>query len=455
MLLIISDIHLGDGTTAESIPPSAFQLFADRLKETAYFASWRADGSYRPIENIDLVLMGDVLDPLHSTLWLNTKSEDDDYLRPWSDPSLDSFPTTLREVTNDILRHNKEALEVLRRCAAGEVVNIPPATANGTPDYDTEERIPLEVRTHYMVGNHDWYYHLPGEAFDQIRQDIIDALGLSNLPTNFPFELEEYPPLMDIFNQYRVYGRHGDCFDKFNFDSEKGRNHGTLGDVFTMEVLNRFPVAVQRRFGDELPGGIVDSLRRLTNVRPVLAAPLWISGQIKNYAGNKALEKELKGVWDDICEEFLDTDFVRETDKFFQFDIVDAMELVVGISKRASFDTINEVVAWASDKFASKGHSFAEHALQEPAFVNDFVRYIVYGHTHHHEIVPLDEDLKPPHTKSQLYFNSGTWHSYYALAIKNPAEQKFVPYQTLTYLIFYKDGERDGRHFETWSGTYI
>jgi len=48
MLLIISDIHLGDGTTAESIPPSAFQLFANRVREMAYFASWRADGTYRP-----------------------------------------------------------------------------------------------------------------------------------------------------------------------------------------------------------------------------------------------------------------------------------------------------------------------------------------------------------------------------------------------------------------------
>lgn len=455
MLLIISDIHLGDGTTAESILPSAFQLFADRLKETAYFASWRADGSYRPIENIDLVLMGDILDPLHSTLWLATRPGDENYLRPWSDSTLDAYQTTLREATNAILAHNQEALDILRRCAAGEVVSVPPATANGRPDFETEIRNPLKVRMHYMIGNHDWYYHLPGQAFDQIRQDIIDALGLSNPSTNFPYELEEYSPLMDIFSQYEVYGRHGDCFDKFNFDSEKGRNHGTLGDVFTMEVLNRFPVEVKRRFGDELPEGIVDSLRRLTNIRPVLATPLWISGQIKNYAGSNALEKELKGVWDDICEEFLQTDYVREADKFFQFDIVDAMQLVVGLSKRASFETINQVVAWASDKFTNKGHSFAEHALQEPAFAEDSARYIVYGHTHHHEIVPLDEDMKPPHTKSQLYFNSGTWHSYYSLAIKNPAEQKFVPYQTLTYLIFYKDGERGGRHFETWSGTYV
>ena len=454
MLVIISDVHLGDGTTAESIPPSAFQLFSNRLRESAHYASWRADGSYRPIENIDLVLLGDILDPLHSTLWLDTAPGSADYLRPWSDPDRTGYVAKLREVTRAILAENKQAIDMLRRCADGEVVSIQPATRAGKLDRDTRERIPLKVRIHYVAGNHDWYYHLPGEAFDQIRQENISAIGLHNPNSSFPYELEELPPLKDIFDRYKVYGRHGDFYDKFNFDREKGRNHSALGDVFTMEVLNRFPIEVQKRFGERLPEGIVDSLRRLTNIRPVLATPLWISGQIRNYAGSAALEEVLKKVWDDICDEFLQMDYVREADKAFQFDIVDAMEWIVKISRRASFNTINELVVWIHDKLGGGEQSFASHALREPAFLDDSARYIVYGHTHHHEIVPLDEDMKPPHSESQVYFNSGTWHSYYALAIKNPGEQKFVPYQTLTYLTFYKDDERNGHHFETWSGAY-
>ena len=155
MLLIISDVHLGDGTTAKSIPASAFRLFADRLRETAYYASWRADGAYRPIESIDLLLMGDILDPLHSTRWLTTAPGDENYIRPWSSATSPLYPTTLREVTDAILDHNNEALEVLRRCAAGELVAVPPATSGGKPDHQTSERIPLKVRIHYMCGNHD------------------------------------------------------------------------------------------------------------------------------------------------------------------------------------------------------------------------------------------------------------------------------------------------------------
>ena len=49
MLVVVSDLHLGDGTTAESIPASAFYLFAKRLRQDAHFASMR-HGKYNPIE---------------------------------------------------------------------------------------------------------------------------------------------------------------------------------------------------------------------------------------------------------------------------------------------------------------------------------------------------------------------------------------------------------------------
>ena len=58
MLIIISDIHIGDGTCSQSISAAAFRLFADRLKELAFNASWRADGRYRPLESIEISNVG-------------------------------------------------------------------------------------------------------------------------------------------------------------------------------------------------------------------------------------------------------------------------------------------------------------------------------------------------------------------------------------------------------------
>lgn len=455
MLVIISDIHLGDGTTFASISPVAFELFASRLSETAYFASFRKDGSYRPIENIDLVLMGDILDPLHSTLWLDTQLDDFNYTRPWTDSSSPHYAAKLQQITQAIIEENQEALDVLRQLARAEAIRIRPANWRHKPNLNTKRRSPVKVNIYYMIGNHDWYYHLPGAAFDEVRQGMVTAMGLSNSTSPFPHTLEESPELRKLFQDYKVYGRHGDIYDKFNFDASKGRDHATLGDALGVEVFNRFPLAVQERFGDELPPALVDSLRRLVNIRPVLAAPLWISGQIKHYAGSDALESKIKQVWDDLCEQFLQLDFVREADKAFKFDIVDVLELVVKISKRTSFTTINDLTVWLRDKLGSENLSYANHALREPAFTDNSARYIVYGHTHHHEVVSLDDDGNTLNPNSQVYLNSGTWHSYYDLAIKNPFEQKFVPYQTLTYLTFFKDDEREGRQFEAWSGTFM
>ena len=455
MLVIISDIHLGDGTTANSISPTAFELFANRLRETAYFASFRKDGTYRPIETLDLLLLGDILDPLHSTLWLNTAPSAPNYARPWTDTNNPAFAKKLSETTLAIIDVNRESLEILHSCANGQTILLPPANARHQPDTDSRERIPVRVRIHYMVGNHDWYYRLPGEVFDRVRKTVIESLGLCNDSAPFPYEVQENPALHEILQSYRVFARHGDYYDNFNFNRDLGRNHATLGDVFTMDVCNRYPVEVQKRYGDRLPQGVIDSLRLITNIRPALAAPLWISGQIRRHAESAALEAEFKKVWDDLCDEFLQLDFVRELDKSFQFDIVDALELVLKISKQTSFETLDDLVIWVHEKLNENERSLAENALKEPAFLDNSARFIVYGHTHHHEIVPLDSDGEPPNERNQFYFNSGTWRSYYDLAIKNPREQKFGRYQTFTYLTFYKDGERSGREFEAWSGAFV
>jgi len=225
-----------------------------------------------------------------------------------------------------------------------------------------------------------------------------------------------------------------------------------------MEVCNRYPEELKRR--SELNQEIVDNMRHITNIRPALATPLWVTGQLRKLAMENKLkevgEAELKGIWDDLADNFLHLDFVHQADKAFEFDIVDTMQLAIKISKVISFETIDNLVfRLQNKKSAGSDRSFTSYALQEPAFLDNSARYIVYGHTHHHEIVPLDADGEPPLEQDQFYFNSGTWRSYYDLAVKDPKEQKFVRYQTLTYLTFYKDEEREGRLFETWSGAYV
>jgi UDP-2,3-diacylglucosamine pyrophosphatase LpxH len=454
MLIIISDLHLGDGTCGKSISPSAFHLFASRMRELAYQASWRKDNSYKPVESIDLVLLGDILDPQHSMHWLDTQPGDPDYTRPWTDPNAPEYAVRLRRATRAILEHNAEGLKVLRDCARGKMIYLSPATANRSPDFQSINLFYPTVRIHYMVGNHDWYYRLPGQDFDQIRQEIIEAIGLSNPVNLFPWEVEEWGSLKDLFDRYKFYGRHGDVYDKFNYDSQKGRNAAALGDAFAVEMLNRYPLEVARQLGSELPLALVDSLRKLTNIRPALVAPLWISGQIKQHSPSRSMETQLKKIWDNMGQEFLNVDFVRQADKAFKFDMVDGLQLILGISRRTSFKQINDVVVWARNKMWGGQISYVKYALEEPAFLKGAARYVAYGHTHNPEVIPLDSDGTPPTTAYQMYMNSGSWHSYYTLTVKNPKDQKFVPYQMLSYLVYYRDDQRGGRHFESWSGAF-
>jgi len=458
MLIIASDIHLVDGTCAKSISPSAFYLFEDRLRQTAYQASWRKDNTYHPIDGIDLVLMGDILDPLHSTRWLDTQPGNANTIRPWVDPLKTGYDSKLHEVTRAIIETNAEGLKIIKNLSRPGALTIPPAKRNGKPALKSHTPVAIPVRVYYTIGNHDWYYHLPDKRFDAIRQDIIDVLGLNNPANPFPYEMDEYEPLKELGTRYKILMRHGDYYDHFNFDPEKGRDVGTLGDVFAMEVLNRFPVEVQKQLGDQLPEGLLDGLRRIVNVRPVLVTPLWIENQINEHAGSPALETELKRIWDQVCDEFLNTDFVRNAHKAFKFDTVDALRLAVKITDRTSLTTINELVNWLRSNMGSGEISYAAHALDESAIQKDQARFVVYGHTHFHEIVPLDAYGYLSDPESQIYINSGTWHSYYAIAAKNHLKihqpDEFVPYQSMTYLAFYKEGERGGKSFEAWSGTF-
>ena len=62
MLVIISDLHLTDGSSGETIRAGAFRVFRESIRNMAYDASWRSDGTYKPIEEMHLVLLGDILD---------------------------------------------------------------------------------------------------------------------------------------------------------------------------------------------------------------------------------------------------------------------------------------------------------------------------------------------------------------------------------------------------------
>ena len=97
---------------------------------------------------------------------------------------------------------------------------------------------------------------------------------------------------------------------------------------------------------------------------------------------------------------------------------------------------------------------FYKHVKVEAAFNDRSSRFFLYGHTHDPVIVPLDAVQSGGKTTlEQMYFNSGTWRRVHKMAEVDPDKHEFMSFSVMTYLAFYKDGERRGRPFETWTGS--
>ena len=291
MLVIISDLHLTDGTCGPSTSPGAFEIFAERLREMAEAASWRSNGRYQPISHLDVVLLGDILDPIRSAQWLARPN-----IRPWQNPHDAEFTDLISKITTDILEHNESGLSVLRGLSADDGLTIPSALRSGKINSDGQ-RQPVDVRLNYMVGNHDWFYHLPGLKYSTLRKKIVDQMGLANDANDpFPHDAAESDTLLSVMRRHKVTARHGDLFDPINFGGD--RNLSSLGDCIVIDLLNRFAVEVARELSEDLSATTILGLREIDNVRPLLMIPVWIDGLLERTCEFPSLRRRVKSVWD-------------------------------------------------------------------------------------------------------------------------------------------------------------
>ena len=449
MLVIISDLHLTDGTSGQTIKENAFRIFTERVRDMALDASFRQDDTYKPIEQIDILLLGDILDVIRSTAWLQEGSQ----ARPWSKPSNNAFIEKVKNISDAILEHNEPSLAYLRNLSRPNGLTLPPSDNTGKqPDYEKPE-LPVVVNIHYMVGNHDWFYHLPGTFYDPLRKNVVRAMGLANdFDTAFPHDPEESKELAKVLDAHEVFARHGDIYDSFNFAED--RDESSLGDCIVVELLNRFPSVVNDQMGRELPKACLNGLRELDNVRPLLVIPVWIDTLLKKTVADRHQIKKVKRIWDKLVDDFLELDFVRDRDSLFNlWDNVDKLEVALKFSKGISLRTAGALAAWWNEQIGVSSESYYTHAVKEKAFKSRRARYVVYGHTHDHEIVPLDVSFQGSQRLDQMYFNAGTWRRVHRLAKGQPDEQEFIAYDVMTYLAFFKGDERKGRPFACWSGA--
>jgi hypothetical protein len=370
-------------------------------------------------------------------------------VRPWSDPHTPEFFNTVTRITGDILAANRSSAGILRSLSEG-AIRIPSCTSAGQIAAVAEPQ-PVAVRTFYLVGNHDWFYHLPGPHYDRLRSTLVEQLGLANCATQpFPHDPAECDEILGTMRRHKILARHGDIYDPVNF--EEDRNSSSLGDAIVVELVSRFAADVEREIGADLPEATLAGLREIDNIRPSLLVPVWIDGLLERTCPLPAQRKKVKAIWDRLTDRFLALDFVRSRDTWNPVDLVDGLARVLKFSKRLNSGWATAILGWLHS-LRGPGDSYHRHALAEQDFRNRRAKHIVYGHTHFAESVPLDASYAEGYVLNQVYFNTGTWRRVYRQTQLAPAEHEFIAADNMTYLAFFQGDERSGRPYETWSGT--
>jgi UDP-2,3-diacylglucosamine pyrophosphatase LpxH len=105
--------------------------------------------------------------------------------------------------------------------------------------------------------------------------------------------------------------------------------------------------------------------------------------------------------------------------------------------------------------FYSKADDYKRYAYNEAALKSNSARYVVYGHTHCAEQVPLDTVQIPEKSFiEKIYFNTGTWRKLFEATAFDEDKCEFIGWHVMTFVVFYLQSEKEkDRKYEVWSGS--
>lgn len=459
MLIIISDLHLTDGTSGEIISDSAFRLFKNRLSDMAYDASWRCDENnkeyYKPIEHVDILLLGDIIDMIRSEKWNNSL----DNMMPWTRERQDDFFENIEKITSGVLAFNASSFRILKGIAEGDIVipkemriaNEQEKALEKIKYKASDEKVTVKVDIYYMIGNHDWFFYIKDQRINNIRNRVIDALGLANEKDKpFPYAYNDNKAIQDIQEAHKVFAEHGDRFDKTNYQSPH-RDASSVGDVVVIKLLNEIPKKIEEyiRKSEESAGSdeeikiFIKQLREIDNLRPYSLAPAWISQVLKETKlDGEVVNKAMREALGEVLEKFRSNELITE-DRWLGIK----MRLAEFVAEVFSIETLSTVIGhlgFTRDQF----ESYKQYAIEISK--DEDKDFFVMGHTHYAEVVPMNSYVFNDEKRNKIYINTGTWRSVH---FQGEADKSsFISYKTMSIAGFFKPDERKGRAFEFWTG---
>jgi UDP-2,3-diacylglucosamine pyrophosphatase LpxH len=396
LLVCISDIHLTDALHGSVVSKAdQFERFWTRIQ---------AARGHRPAQ---LCFVGDVFDLVRSPAWLEGRQ------RPYHPgDNVGVTRTVERIVTATLAREAPFFAAIRRRVQAGE----------------------LEV--HYVQGNHDRLLRHAKEA----RRAIGLALTGRDEPITLHREL--------AFPDHGVLAYHGHLSDPINFDDD---GDATIGDAIGSELILRFPQRIRAMIGADHPA--IGDIDDIDDVRPVYAVPAWVR---QLGAVQRDLLRPIGQVWSELVDEFLGNDFVsrwlRKQHKTFGLDLGKKLRLLLELSRTrimaaAHDERLTQLYKVVQHSFDGKMSALAGQQLSRHAGL----RYVVNGHSHFAAMQPLGRLGGRP----AVYFNTGTWRTVHQIGHDLGGRPSFVPYDAMSYLVMFPDGDTLGRDYEWWTGALV
>ena len=426
MLVLVSDLHLTDGSTARNVDPEAFTLMASLVRDTAV---------RRGAREMHLVLLGDIFDLVRTDYWLRRAIPADE--RPWG-----GVPDPRTGLNADDVRIEGQFAaildELLATPAAQGLARAIASLADGSR--------PLKVTC--VVGNHDRILWNFPRLRDRIRLTF---------------------PTIDVFAtalesvEYGVLARHGHEWDDhchgWRFrervllpgEPPVGRFAPesyevlAIGEVITAELMGGLVHHVREGGGS---ASLVEQVKDVNNLRPILDLFGWLEwlGEGGSAAHQRILFEALRAAVDGVLSTRLAAQWDRlERDLLVSGDLVDRLQQARAVllgGDVASFKGRVELVRRLRHAFTTvlgeddrllKGAA-GEDALH-PANAARGVQRVVYGHTHRaqHRYFGADVD-----GRVRMYVNTGT---YLPLIARTDDGRSFASSLQMSLVYFYREDE--------------
>ena len=436
MLIVISDLHLMDGSAgAHHVEPGVFRSTMHDLAGHAREAQ---------ATEITLLFLGDVYDLVRTERWFDHPLEQ----RPWgSSPSQQA----LRDIFEGVVANNAETFAIL----SGSLVQ--------------EFGFPVEPTRLYIPGNHDTLVN----EDPYLRRRARETLGMPPGDEQFP---RHY-----LDPEHGVFARHGHEFDKLNFEGSEAYEAGELfvpeedylrlpiGDVMACEYASKIAPLVQSYLPEDHPNRarIAERLRDVVDVRPFTGMVRWVMWQSQQT--DQSTRDSVNRAMCEAAQSVHDTPFTKEWYKRHDrmgWDHADQFQAFLRLLRSFKPMNYNRILRAAETFAVFQGHSdrYAKAAAEDFRRLDghpdgDQIYYLMYGHTHVANQVPIEVIGEAPTERYRVYFNTGTWRPTHRMLLGGDG---FASWKEITYALVYRPGEVvSGGHImgypalEAWTGTVV